>query len=224
MITIILADDHKLFLQGLAAMLRSTGKVLVAGQAEDGTQALKLIFAKRPQVAVLDMSMPGKDGLDVAAEVRACGLETAIVLLTMYKEGLMLDWGRAAGVAGFVLKDDAFSDVMLAIEAAAAGKTFVSPALANEMPVREAQRTAILTPREKEILVYIARDFSNKEIAARLFISPRTVDTHRTQLMRKLDLHTTAAIVAFASRAGLLPPKKPPAAAPKPTGRPRTEH
>jgi len=205
MIRLILADDHAIFRQGLARLLESDEGIELAGEAGDGEAAWDLIREERPDVAVLDISMPGKNGIDVAREIRAAGLPTRALLLTMHDDPTLAQEAEEAGVLGFVVKEEAFSDLLTAIRAVADGQRFVSRVVAekvNQMASRE-EAPAALSPREREVLGNIASGLTNKEIARKLEISPKTVDTHRTRLMRKLNVHTTADMVRYAMKIGL---------------------
>ncbi|MEG3641372.1 response regulator transcription factor [Magnetococcus sp. PR-3] len=206
MIRIIMADDHTIFRQGLAHLLSAHSEVEIIGEAGRGDEALELIRSLKPDVALLDISMPGLNGLDVVKQVVSEGLTTRLLLLTMHDDPTLAIKADQAGALGYVVKDNAFSELQDAIAAVAAGKRFISAVV--EEKVNELERLddlpVQLSPREKEVVKLVAEGQTNKEIARTLGISPKTVDTHRTRLMRKLNLHTTADVVRYAMRMGLV--------------------
>lgn len=208
MIRILIADDHTIFRQGLAQMLGSVDEFGLLSEAADGREALRLIAEIKPDVAILDVSMPGLSGLEVTKEAIRQQLPTRIILLTMHGEPEAVSRALRAGARGYVLKDNAFEDLVYAIKAVAAGGTFVSPSVAASLlkPIEEAQpsRDVPLTRREREILKLIASGLTNRQIAEKLFISVKTVETHRARILQALDLHKTADLVRYAIEKGLL--------------------
>ena len=207
MIRVLIADDHTIFRQGLAQMLSSVSEFGLASQASDGREALQLIAQIKPDVAVLDVSMPALSGLAVTQEVLRQGLPTRIILLTMHGEPEAVSRAMRAGASGYVLKDNAFEDLVYAIKSVAAGGTFVSPSVAASLlkPVEERSPQDVpLTRREREVLKLIASGLTNRQIAEKLFISVKTVETHRARILQSLDLHKTADLVRYAIEKGLL--------------------
>jgi DNA-binding NarL/FixJ family response regulator len=207
MIRVLIADDHTIFRQGLAQMLKSIDGLDLTGQAADGQEALRLIAATRPDIAVLDVSMPGLSGLEVTKEALRRRLPTRVILLTMHGEAEAVSTALRAGAAGYVLKDNAFEDLVYAIKAVAAGGTFVSPSVASNLlkPVESQPPPDVpLTRREREVLKLIASGLTNRQIAEKLFISVKTVETHRARILQSLDLHNTADLVRYAIENGLL--------------------
>ena len=203
----IIADDHAMFRQGLAALLQKAPEIELVGQAGDGDQALELIGRENPDLAILDNSMPGLSGLEVVEQLVRKDLKTRFVLLTMHTEPRLASLALQSGAAGFLIKESAFEELLAAIQAVMQGNNYVSPAIAVKMVENPKDCRALpLTPREREILALIASGLTNRQIADRLCISHKTVDTHRTRLMRKLDLHTTAELVALAIKEGLYIP------------------
>lgn len=208
MIRIVLADDHQILLDGLRRLIIEKGDMQVVATANDAPSAIEAVREHRPDVLVLDISMPGGGGLEVARRVREMELGTKIVVLTMYAEDRYVMEAVRLGAAGYVLKRSADKELIEAIRAVAAGEAYLTPAavrllLATQQT--EAGRTvAALSPREREVLGFTARGFSNLEIAERLFVSPKTVDTYRSRIMAKLDLHRRSQIVDYALRHGLL--------------------
>lgn len=202
MIGIVIADDHKVFRQGLAELFAENPAVSLLGMAGDGHEALALARSLRPAILVLDISMPGLDGLQVAKAIRKEGLPVRIVLLTMHKDAVNVRLALESGVEGYVLKDDAFEQLAVAVTAVARGKRFFSQvALAGLAPH---ENEGALTPREREIIALIAASGSTREIAAALGISVKTVETHRQRIMQKLGFHKATEIVRYAVKMGIV--------------------
>lgn len=207
MIRILIADDHKIFRQGLTQMLGSVEEFDLVSQASDGRKALQLMADTRPDVAILDISMPGLSGLEVMKEALRQRLPARIILLTMHSEPEAVSNAMRAGVAGYVLKDNAFEDLVYAIKAVAAGGTFISPSITAPVLVSAAEPSAAdvpLTRREREVLKLIASGLTNRQIGEKLFISVKTVETHRSRILKALDSHNTADLVRYAMEKGLL--------------------
>ena len=204
---VLLADDHAMFIQGLRSLLEREG-IVVAGEALDGREAVRLCGTLKPDVAVLDLTMPLLNGLDAAREIRKVSPETRMIILTRHTEEQYVVEGLRAGVNGFLLKTKAASILVQAIRDVSAGALYVSHALSPEVLqtylAREELRTSPLSGREREVLQLIAEGKTMKEIAALLFISVKTVETHRMRLMGKLDIHETAGLVRYAIRQGMI--------------------
>ncbi|HEY5995417.1 MAG TPA: response regulator transcription factor [Candidatus Deferrimicrobiaceae bacterium] len=205
MIRVLIADDHEIFRQGLAELLRRKQGIDVAGTAGDGEEALSLLPSIRPDVLILDLSMPVKDGFEVTRRVRELHLDVKILVLSMHKDPGSVRRALALGVDGFILKDEAFNDLERAIEVVMAGGRFLSP------PVRSiANRHAgtlehePLTSRERQVVGLIAVGKSTREIARELGIGIKTVETHRQHIMDKLGFRKTAQIAVYAIREGLV--------------------
>lgn len=201
MIKVVLADDHIIFRQGLAELLASVADLSVIGQAANGEEAWRLLTELRPELAILDISMPAPSGIELAQKVRQQNLPTKVILLTMHHEAEAVTRALQAGVAGYVLKDNAFEELIAAVRAVIAGGAFFSASIpTNSLSVSRPRRRAgqPLTKREREILALIAAGLTNRQIAAKLFLSIKTVETHRTKMMKTLDLHTTAELVRYA--------------------------
>ncbi len=205
-VTVVIADDHALFRKGLRQALELDAGVQVAGEAGDGPDAVALIEATRPAVAVLDIRMPGLDGLEVARRAIASAPDTRIVVLTMHDDEDLVREALEIGVSGYVLKDDATVEVTTCVRTVAAGGTYVSPRLTRTLLAdragRQRQRRSIdaLTRTEREVLRLLAEGCSNREIAARMFVSVRTAESHRYNICQKLGLNGTHALVRFAAR------------------------
>lgn len=207
MIRIVLADDHQILLAGLKRLIESKGDMEVVATATDATSAIEAARTQRPDVLVLDISMPG-GGLEVARRVREMELPTKIVILTMYAEDRYVMEAVRLGAAGYVLKRAADKELIDAIRAVAAGDAYLTPAAVRLLLATQQNENGraepALSPREREVLRFTARGFSNLEIAERLFVSPKTVDTYRSRIMAKLDLHRRSELVEYALGHGLL--------------------
>jgi DNA-binding NarL/FixJ family response regulator len=207
MIRVIVADDHIIFRQGLLKLLQFAEGISVAGEAGDGKEALNMILKESPDIAVLDISMPGISGIEIAQELQVIGSGTKVIYLTMHNDVLTAKKALTSGVSGFILKDDAFEDLLYAIKAVASGGKFISPSISDKIlqpsPPRVVEKN-ILTAREREILKLIASGLTNKKIADKLSISIKTVETHRARILQKLDFHTTAELVKYAIKTELL--------------------
>mgnify|MGYP001318788719 CR=1 FL=1 len=205
-ISTILADDHAIFRQGVAALLQAEPNVSVLAQASNGAEALSLIRSLRPNVAILDVSMPECTGIEVTHRVEAEGLDTRVVLLTMHDDPSAALQAREAGAAGYVLKDNSFEDLVLAVRTVAAGGSFMTPSLRAKLSAlkRNGRTNVTLSPREREVIRLIALGNTGKEIANAMYISPRTVDTYRNRLMGKLELRSMADVVRYAVQTGMV--------------------
>jgi DNA-binding NarL/FixJ family response regulator len=205
---IVIADDHPVFLGGLRQVIETDPTLEVVGESSDGESALAQIRGLKPDLAVVDISMPKLDGLELAAFLAADGTSVPIIFLTMYRERKLFDRALDLGVRGYVLKDSVASDILRAIHAVAIGEHFVSPALTSYL-IETARNLESksgtqdrdlgnLSPAERRVLELIADYKTSKEIAGALCISPRTVETHRTHICQKLGLHGNHALMKFA--------------------------
>lgn len=205
--TIIIADDHPIFRRGLRDVVREATSVRLLGEAGDGMEALRLMEEQRPQVAVLDHDMPRLNGLQVAQAARRQGLAVGLVMLTMFKEERLFNEAMDAGFLGYVLKENAASDLIDCIQAVAAGRAFISPVLSPFLLQRGARTASLarerpgldqLTPAERRVLKLIAADFTSKEIAQQLGLSFHTVENHRSHICAKLGLSGSHSLLKFA--------------------------
>jgi DNA-binding NarL/FixJ family response regulator len=207
-IRVVLADDHALVRDGLRAVLAREHDIEVVGEAADGRDALSVTQAAKPDVAVVDLSMPLLNGLDVARQLATRDRGPRTILITMHVEDRYVLDALRAGVRGYVLKKQAAADLVRAIREVAAGRVYLSPGVGSA--VAEAIRTGRpvpeerLTPREREVLQLVAEGKTTKEIAAILNVSVKTADAHRTRLMQKLDIHDIAGLTRCAIRLGLI--------------------
>jgi two-component system response regulator NreC len=206
-ITLILADDHKVVRSGLRMLLESSGRFEVLGESGDVGSTVEAVLAQRPRVLVLDLNMGGESALDVIPRLRAEAPETQIVVLTMQDNPAFAQAALRAGAAGYVLKDAADTELMSAVELAAEGRTYLNPELGARLasaPVDAEERPGSLSPREIEVLRLIALGHTNSEIAASLFLSVRTVESHRAHIQQKIGLTTRAELVGYAREHRLL--------------------
>ena len=208
MITVFLADDHQMFRQGLRTLLESTPDIKVIGEASDGQECLQEILCLCPDVVVLDIAMPGLSGIEVAKRISRKNRGTRILILTMHSDSYYAVEELKANALGFLLKEESYTMLIDAIRSVSKGEMFLSPNL--ETPVlrefvglaRQAESSSgnILTDREREILQLVAEGMTNQEIGTKLCISTSTVDTHRKNIMSKLNIHSVAGLVKYAIR------------------------
>ncbi|HUE57575.1 MAG TPA: response regulator transcription factor [Candidatus Udaeobacter sp.] len=208
-IRIVLADDHVLVRQSLKSLLEREGH-LVVGEASEGKQALSHVQSLRPDIAILDISMPILNGLNAAREIKKAFPKTKTILLTQHDEDQYISEALEAGVRGYVLKSQVAGDLLEAIRQVSRGQVYLSPGVSRA--VMEAYRSKSerpkhsLTLRERQVLQLIAEGKSTKEVASLLGISVKTAESHRTRLMQKLDIHETASLVRYAVRCGMVQP------------------
>jgi len=211
-ITIVLADDHLIVRQGLRALLEAERDLRVVGETGDGLKAVDLIGKTLPDVAVLDLMMPGLNGIEVARQLSKQKPRTKIVILSMYDdEGFVLE-ALSNGVSGYVLKDTGSSDLIMAVREVHRGHRYLSPSLSDRAieiyeqmnRARATGKYETLTTREREVLHLSAEGLTNHEIADRLGISIRTAETHRSRLMNKLGVHSQAELTRYAIRRGII--------------------
>jgi DNA-binding NarL/FixJ family response regulator len=191
---ILLADDHSMVRAGLRALLEELPGIEVVGEAADGPEALRLIGELKPDVAFLDISMPGLNGLEVAARVARDHPHTRVIILSMHADDEYVRRALHAGAAGYLLKTSDRSELELAVRAVARGDSWLTPPVSRRV-VAFAQR---------EVLQLIAEGFSNKQIAQKLSVGVKTVESHRTELMERLDIHGIAGLVRYAIRVGIV--------------------
>ena len=217
-IRILLADDHKLFREGLRLLLEAQGDFEVVAEAADGQEALKKARESHPEVMVMDITMQPMDGLAATRLARKEMPEVRVLILTMHGGEEYFFRALEAGASGYLLKEGASADLATAIRAVARGGVFLYPSIAGRLVEDYLQRVSLgeerssfekLTDREKEILALIAQGHTNQEMAERLYLSINTVQTHRTHIMEKLNLHSRAELMKYAIRLGFLRPPSP---------------
>jgi DNA-binding NarL/FixJ family response regulator len=203
---LLLAEDHVLVRQALRVLLEQAGMVVV-GEASDGLEALQLAHTHQPEVAILDIAMPHLNGLETARRLREAVPQTKLIVLTMHTDESYVFEALQAGAVGYVLKTQAAVDIVQAIHTVLQGAIYVSPRVTRTVVQAYLSGVALppdpLTSREREIVQRIAEGQTTKEIAADLELSVKTVESHRINLMRKLDIHETATLVRYAIRRGL---------------------
>ncbi len=209
-IRVLVADDHALVREGIRHVLDAEPGIDVVAEAANGREAVELALVHRPDVVVLDITMPEETGLKAAARLLALLPDTRVLLLSMHDQAEYVREGMRIGTHGYILKDSAGEELRAAIRAVHAGGTFFSPAvvkrLTSALTVEAPAATALLaalTPRERDVLDGVARGLTNKAIASDLGISRRTVEAHRESLMRKLEIHNVAGLTRFALEVGL---------------------
>jgi two-component system, NarL family, response regulator DegU len=204
---IMIADDHPIFREGLIKTIERDAGFSVVGQAGDGSEALKLIAELRPDLAVLDVSMPVMDGIEVARRVMEQAIPTDLVFLTMYKEPQYFNAALDLGVRGYIIKDCVAAEILSCLKTVRDGRYYVSPVISHlliersrkaEMLVTATPSLDTLTPAEHSILKLLSRNHTNKEIAEKLFISVRTVENHRTHICQKLGIKGHNKLLEFA--------------------------
>lgn len=197
---IVLADDHVLIRQGLRGIIQGFADLEVIGEAGDGAELLALLTRITPEMVLLDITMPHLGGMDTLRDIKGKYPDMKVLILTMHKE--YLHQALSAGADGYLLKEDADRDLFSAIDNIRQGRTYISPRLSGELLGKRVPQPEPLSSREIEVLKLIAEGKSNREIGAALFISTRTVESHRARVMAKLGLNSTAEIVRYAIRKG----------------------
>jgi DNA-binding NarL/FixJ family response regulator len=205
---ILIADDHPIFRQGLKQVIEREKGFVVVAEAENGEVALERIVEFKPQVAILDIDMPRKDGFDVIRAINEKQLQVEVIFLTMHKDEMHFNEAISLGAKGFVVKDSVADDLVHCITAVAAGQNYISPVLSSLLLTwtsrarsvdRKASALDKLTPTERQVLLLLAEYKTSKEIASALGVSPRTIENHRSNICTKLELQGTHALVKFAA-------------------------
>jgi two-component system response regulator NreC len=212
-IKVVIADDHAVVREGIKMILGREPDIEIVGEAGNGREALDLVATSKPSVVVMDISMPEMGGIEATKRVKEAWPKVNVLALTMHEDESYVFQLLKAGASGYVLKRGAAQDLVQAIRSASRGEAFLYPSVARSVLAdylkrvqsgEERHRYDGLTDREREILALIAEGLSNQEIAQKLFISIKTVQTHRTHIMEKLDLHNRAQLVRYAIRKGLI--------------------
>jgi DNA-binding NarL/FixJ family response regulator len=210
-VKILLADDHKITRQGLRSLLEKEPDMEVVAEAEEGRTAVRLVRELLPDVVVMDVSMPDLNGMEATHQIVAEHPNVKVIALSIHSDNLFVSEMLKSGASGYLLKDCAFEELARAIRAVVDGKTYLSPAVSgvvvddylHRLARTESPSSEVLTDREREVLQLIAEGKSTKQVALKLHISVKTVETHRRQIMSKLDIHTIAELTKYAIRKGL---------------------
>jgi DNA-binding NarL/FixJ family response regulator len=210
---LVIVEDQTIIREGLRSLLSSAKELDIVGEAGDGREAIRCIEKSKPDLVLTDLSMPRMDGMDVIETIKKYSPQTKIIALTIHREEEYVLTTLKAGADGYVLKEASYPELIMAIRSVLKGKHYLSPEISGKLieGYLEGKKTfkthslwEDLTKRERGILKLIGEGYKNKEIAEYLYISEKTVETHRANIMRKLDLHNTAALVAFAMEKGLV--------------------
>ncbi len=210
---IVIAEDHTILREGLRMLLSSNPDFDVVGEAQDGLEAVRLVETHRPDLVLMDLSMPRMNGMGAIQEIKKQCPDTKILVLTVHKTEEYILATLKAGADGYILKDATHSELMLAIDNIFSGKSYLSPGISEKViegylegrkTLKSSTSWDTLTQREREILKMIAEGYKNKDIADYLCISAKTVEKHRANLMKKLDLHSASSLTAFAMDKGLI--------------------
>ncbi len=210
---IVIAEDHTILREGLRALISSNPDFDIVGEAEDGRDAIRCVETLVPDLILLDLSMPRMNGMEAIKEIKKQCPETKILVLTVHRTEEYILATLRAGANGYVLKDATHAELLMAIKSVLMGKRYLSPGVSEKViegylegrkTLRSSTPWDTLTQREREVLKLIAEGYKNKEIADYLYISVKTVEKHRANLMKKLDLHSTSSLTAFAMEKGLV--------------------
>jgi len=210
---IIIAEDHTILREGLRSLLSSDPDLEIVGEAQDGQEAIRCVEKLRPNLVLMDLSMPRMNGLDAIKEIKKRSTDTKILVLTVHKNEEYIVATLQAGADGYALKDSTHAELGIAIKNVLSGNHYISPGISGRViegylegrkPLKPMSPFETLTQRERGILKMIAEGYKNKEIADYLCISVKTVEKHRANLMQKLDLHSVSALTAFALEKGLV--------------------
>jgi two-component system response regulator NreC len=208
---ILLVDDHQIIVDGLKSLLKNSDEILVAGEANNGREALRLLELINIDVMLMDIDMPVMNGIDALKEIRRRGKEVKVIILSMHQEAGMIKSLMNLGANGYLLKSSSQEEVIDAIQKVATGKSYFSAEVTYSLLNKDqnmyrdsSPQIELLTDRESEIVQLIAEGFSNKEIGNKLFISHRTVDTHRTNIMKKLNVSNIAGLISYAIKNGIV--------------------
>jgi two-component system response regulator NreC len=211
---VLLVEDHAIVRQGIRSLLEEESDILVVGEAGDGSQALEQAERLSPDIVLMDLSMPGVGGIEATRQIRERFPAMRVIVLSMHESEEYVFRVLQAGASGYVLKRATTTELVLALRAVAAGSTFLSPSISQILIGDFVQRATsrqrdqevadLLTPRERQVLQFVAQGYSNRQIAEQLHISIKTVETHRGNMMSKLDVHDRASLIRYARESGLI--------------------
>ncbi len=210
-IRILLADDHKITREGLGSLINKQSDMEVVAEAENGRGAVVLAKELKPDVIIMDVSMPGLNGIEATKQILSESGNVKVIALSMHSDNLFVSEMLKSGASGYMLKDCAFEELDRAIREVVGGHTYLSPTISGvvvedyvrKLNKSEAEESNLLSDREREVLQLLAEGQSTKQIGLKLFISAKTVETHRRQIMNKLDMYTVAELTKYAIRNGL---------------------
>jgi len=213
--TVLIVDDHPLFREGLKSLISRNTRFEVVGEAGNGREGLRMAKKLKPDLVIVDISLPDKSGIDLTRDIRSLLPETRVMIVSMHSKIDYITEAFQAGATGYVVKESATDRLVQGLEAVSRGEYFLDTSLSHqvvkklaEFPEKEAKitdaRYETLTSREQQVVRLLAEGLSSKEIAEKLFISPKTVENHRANIMNKLDLHSTMELVRYAARLGLI--------------------
>jgi DNA-binding NarL/FixJ family response regulator len=213
--TVLIVDDHPLFREGLKTIIRCDTKYEIVGEAGNGRDAIRMTKEHRPDLVLLDIALPDQTGMEVTGEIKKVSEKTMIMIVSMHSKVDYIAKAFQAGATGYVVKDSAAERLLQGIDCVLRGEYFLDSSVSHqvvkrlmESPKEEAKITDSgydsLTSREQEILVMLAEGYSAKEVGEKLYISPRTVENHRSSIMRKLDLHSNHELIRYAAKLGLI--------------------
>jgi two-component system response regulator NreC len=210
-IRVLLADDHKITRQGLRSLLEKQQGIEVVAEAENGREAVRLSGETAPDVVIMDLTMPDLNGVEATRQILSQSPDVKIIALSMHSDALFVTEMLKSGAAGYLLKDCAFEELARAIRTVTENKTYLSPSISgvvvedyiHRLSTQDFTGSDVLSDREREVLQLMAEGNSTKQIAQKLHISVKTVETHRRQIMNKLDIHTVAELTKYAIRKGL---------------------
>jgi two-component system response regulator NreC len=205
-IKVLLVDDHQIIIDGLKSLLKNSDEIVVVAEANNGREALRILDILEIDMVLMDIDMPVLNGIDTLKEIGKRGSDVKVIILSMHNEAGMIKSLIEIGAKGYLLKSCAQEELIGAIRKVASSQSYFSTEVTLSLlnPTQSNQPTELLTDRETEIIKLIAEGFSNKEIGSKLFISHRTVDTHRTNLMKKLDVSNIAGLISYAIRNGVV--------------------
>jgi DNA-binding NarL/FixJ family response regulator len=213
--TLLIVDDHPLFREGLKTIIARDSRYEIVGEAGNGREAVRMSGEKKPDLVLLDIALPDRPGIDLTGEIKRISPRTIVMIVSMHSKVDYIVKAFQAGAAGYVVKDSAAERLLQGIEAVLKGEYFLDSSVSHkvvsklmELPRQEARMTDMrydaLTSREQEVMVLLAEGLSAKEVAEKLFVSPRTVENHRSSIMRKLDLHSNHELIRYAAKLGLI--------------------
>jgi two-component system, NarL family, response regulator NreC len=207
---LLVAEDHAIVREGIMGLLAGNAAFDVVGEASDGVEALRLVDSLAPDILLMDLSMPNLDGLSATKQVKKKHPKLKVIILTIHDSEEYIYQVFKNGADGYVLKEAAYNELLSAIDAVMKGKKFLSPSVSGEVikhylehPLTEANPLDTLTPKEREVLGLITQGLSNKEMASKLFVSVKTIEFHRMNIMNKLDIHNQAALIRFGINTGM---------------------